>query len=87
MSKPFKSLDKDINILETIIDNIDNNIDILENSFNELNELTSIKDKAYFMRFTIFDQLLKIRSYIDQYETVCNSNNYTIPTYSKMLYY
>ena len=80
-------LEKDIKILENIISNVNDSIEKLEESFNEIAINKTHKDKAYYMRFTIFPQLEIVRKYIDEYEGVCNRNNYKIPTYSKMLYY
>ena len=80
-------LEKDIKILENIINNVNDSIEKLEESFNEIAINKTHKDKAYYMRFTIFPQLEIVRKYIDEYEGVCNRNNYKIPTYSKMLYY
>ena len=81
-----KYISEKINKISTFIDDISEQITILDETISSLESYKDNFEKGKKYYYEICPILEKIRSTIDEYETIADINIYNIPTYSDMLF-
>lgn len=93
-AKTYRYLDQVYPVLTQGLDQLLKTLQDLDTAINELDaqyhSIIQIKDTkkcAFQMHQKIVPLMNTARSYIDQYEVIADNAYYTLPTYTKMLYY